>query len=104
MKIVFLILKLYGVWFVAWVVGCVINTAYCYATATDFSFKGVNYGHNAKSSSIESVAFTFPVAVVTFPFIYAPMMFGLRWLLGGVKPSFLFLIVATALTLFQRRI
>ena len=34
-----------------------------------------------------------------FPILYLPVLFGLRWLLGGVKPMFLFPIVSALLYL-----
>ena len=73
-----LLLKLCGVWFVAWVLGCLAGAIQCYATAKDFIFHGVNYGNEATSCAIETVAYSFVLIMPFFPILYLPVMFGLR--------------------------
>jgi hypothetical protein len=94
-----LLVKLCGVWFVAWVVGCLASAIQCYATARDFIFQGVNHGNHASSCAIETAAYSFVIIVPVFPVLYLPLMFGLRWLLGGVKPKAVFIIVPALLYL-----
>ena len=99
LKTLLLLLKLCGVWFVAWILGCLASAIQCYATAKDFIFQGVNYGNNASSCAIETAAYSFVLVMPFFPILYLPVMFGLRWLLGGTKRTIVFTLVSAALYL-----
>jgi hypothetical protein len=94
-----LLLKLCGVWFAAWVVGCLASAVQCYATARDFIFQGVNHGNHASSCAIETAAYSFVLIMPLFPVLYLPVLFGLRRLCGGVKPRAIFPIVSAFLYL-----
>ena len=94
-----LLAKLYCVWFVAWLLGCVANTIYSYATAKDFVFQGVNHGSDAFNLAVETAVWSFPIALIAFPLIYAPLMFGLRRVLGGLNPPIIFPLTGAALYL-----
>lgn len=94
-----LLLKLCGMWFVAWVVGCLASAIQCYATARDFIFQGVNHGNNASSCAIETAVYSFAIIMPVFPILYLPVMFGLRWLLGGMRPKIVFPLVSALLYL-----
>ena len=94
-----LLLKLCGVWFGAWVIGCLASAIQCYVTARDFIFQGVNHGNNASSCAIETAAYSFVIIMPVFPILYLPVMFVLRWLLGGVKPKVVFPVVSALLYL-----
>ena len=95
--ILWLLVKLYCVWFGAWLLGCVANTIYSYATARDFIFQGVNEGNLAFEISLETAVWSFPVAFITFPLVYAPLMFGLRRVLGGLEPPIVFTLTSIGL-------
>jgi len=99
MRSILLLIKLCGIWFVAWVAGCLASAIQCYATAQDFIFHGVNYGNTASECAIETAAYSFVIIMPVFPMLYLPVMFGLRWLLGGVKPMILFPLVSAFLYL-----
>lgn len=85
-----LLAKLYCVWFGAWLLGCVANTIYSYAAAEDFIFQGVNHGNDAFGLAFETMVWSFSTALIAFPLIYAPLMFGLRRSLGGLRPRVVF--------------
>jgi len=94
-----LLLKLCGVWFVAWALGCLAAAIQCYVTAKDFIFQGVNHGNNASSCAIETAAYSFVIIMPFFPILYLPVMFGLRWILGGTKRTIVFSFASAALYL-----
>jgi hypothetical protein len=93
------LLKLCGIWFAAWIIGCLASTVQCYVTAQDFIFQGINYGNNASDCAVETAAYSFVIIMPAFPILYLPILFGLRWLLGGVKPAFIFPLVSALIYL-----
>jgi len=99
MQTILLLLKLCGIWLLSWIIGCIAHAIFCFATAKDFIFQGINHGNNAPSCAIETAVFSFVIIMPMFPVLYLPVLFGLRWLLGGVKPKILFLFVSTFLYL-----
>lgn len=62
-------------------------------------FQSVNYGNNASSCAIETVAYSFVLIMPFFPILYLPVMFGLRWLFGGVRPKIVFPVASAMLYL-----
>ena len=89
MNQILILLKLCGVWLISWAIGCFINVFKCCA------FDG-NY---VASCAIETAIFSFVIIIPFFPILYLPVMFGLRWLLGGVKPKVVFPFVSACLCL-----
>jgi hypothetical protein len=85
MKTLLLLLKLAGVWIGSYLLGDALSAIYWSATS------GFGGGFEW---FIEAAAWSFPVFVVALPLLYLPAMFGLRRLLGGVKPAVAFPVVA----------
>lgn len=90
MKIFLILLKLLGVWIASYLLGAAVSAVYW--SVTSVIGDGFEW-------FIEAAAWSFPVFVLAFPLVYLPLMFGLRWLLGGMKPAVAFPIVAGVLYL-----
>jgi hypothetical protein len=88
MKIVLILLKLLGVWTVSYLLGAAVRAIY-WSAASEIG-GGFEW-------FVEAAAWSFPVFVLAFTLVYLPSMFGLRWILGGVKPVMTFPIVGGVL-------
>ena len=88
MKIVLILLKLLGVWTVSYLIGAAVSAIY-WSAASEIG--------GVFEWFLEAVAWSFPVFVLAFTLVYLPSMFGLRWILGGVKPVMPFPIVGGVL-------
>jgi hypothetical protein len=84
---IFTLLKLFMVWIVSYLLGTAI-------AATYWSWSNPELG--GSEWFVEALAWSFPIFVIALPLVYLPLMFGLRWLLGGAKPFIAFPLVAAA--------
>jgi hypothetical protein len=90
MKILLILLKLLGVWIVSYLLGAAVSAIYWgFTSEIGGGFEWF----------VEAAAWSFPVFVIAFPLVYLPSMFGLRWVLSGVKPVMAFPMVAGVLYL-----
>ena len=84
MNQIILFLKLSVICIVSWAIGCFVNAFNCV----------VFYENSVADCAIQTAVFSFFIIAPCFPMLYLPVLFGLRRLLGGVKPKVVFILVS----------